>query len=96
MKWMYKLVIPQVSAHWKKVAAFLEYPVVKKNEIEERYHGDPSKCCEQLMEDWLSSNQGVNPKTWHSLLSVLKDIGELSSAAHYIEQCLINEGQLHK
>ena len=96
MKWMYKLVIPQISAHWKIVAAYLEYPLTKKKEIDERHHGDPSNCCTELMEDWLTSNQGVSPKSWHKLLSVLKEIGQLSSAANYIEQCLINEGQLYK
>ena len=94
MKWMHKLVIPKISYCWKIVADYLEYPIEKKKEIEERQRGDPYKCCVELMEDWLTSDQGVSPKTWHKLVSVLKDISELSTVAHSIEQCLLKEGLL--
>ena len=57
---------------WKKVADFLDYPMPKKKEIEERQHGDPTKCCVELLEDWLSTDSGVKPKTWSKLLSLLE------------------------
>ena len=94
MKLIHKLVIPKVSYCWEKIADFLEYPIAKKKEIKERQRGDPSKCCTELMEDWLTSDQGVAPKTWHNLVSVLKEIRELSSEVYSIERSLLKEGLL--
>ena len=94
MKWMRKVVIPEVSYCWRTVADYLEYPVAKKKEIEERQRGDPCKCCAELMEDWLTSDRGVGPRTWDKLVSVLKEVGELSSSVTTIEQRLLKEGLL--
>ena len=94
MKWMHKIIIPNVSYCWKIVADYLEYPAVKKWEIEERQRGDPYKCCTELMEDWLTSDRGVAPKTWLTLVSVLKDIQGLSTSS--IEEFLLKEGLLCK
>ena len=97
MKWMHKIVIPKISFCWSRIADFLEFPIEKKKEIEEKHRSDPRKCCAELMEDWLTSDQGVSPKTWHTLVSVLKETGQLSSkAVHCIEQSLISNGMLHK
>ena len=78
----------------EKIADFLEYATAKKKEIEERQRGDPSKCCTELMEDWLNNDRGVAPKTWHKLVSVLKEIKELSSEVYSIERSLLKEGLL--
>jgi len=94
MKWMHEVVIPNVSFCWRKIADYLDYPFPKKKEIEERQNGDPSKCCVELMEDWLTSDRGATPKTWHTLVSVLKGISELSGVSHSIEQQLVKEGLL--
>ena len=93
---MHMMVIPNVSFCWKKVADFLEYPIAKKREIEERQHGDPTKCCVELLEDWLSSDNGVKPKTWSKLLSILKDIRELGNASLSIQEQLLKEGLICK
>ena len=94
MKRMHKVIIPNISYCWEKVADYLEYPAVKKWEIEKRKHGDPYECCAELMEDWLTSDRGVAPKTWQTLVSVLKDIQGLSTSS--IEQSLLKEGLLCK
>ena len=94
MRWMRKVVIPEVSYCWRTIADYLEYPVAKKKEIEERQRGDPRECCAELMEDWLTSDRGVGPKTWDQLVSVLKEIKELSSSVTTIEQSLLMEGLL--
>ena len=91
---MHKLVIPKVSYCWKTIGDHLEYPIEKKKEIEERQRGDPSKCCVELMEDRLTSDRGVAPKTWHKLVLDLKEIEDLSSVACHIEQSLIRKGLL--
>ena len=94
MKWMHKVIIPKVCYCWRTVADYLEYPVEKKKEIEERQRGDPYNCCAELMEDWLASDRGVTPKTWQTLVSVLKEVGQLSTSS--IEQSLLKEGLLCK
>ena len=96
MKWMHKLIIPQICSQWIKVAYFLEYPIEKKNEIEESQRSDPYKCCEKLMEDWLASDRGVAPKTWYKLILVLKEIPDLSNATRFIEHSLLKEKLLFK
>ena len=60
----------------------------------ERQRGDPYKYCTELMEDWLTSDQGVAPKTWQTLVSMVKDIQGLSTSS--IEQSLLKEGLLCK
>ena len=92
MKWMHKIIIPNVSHCWETVADFLEYPIPKKKEIIERQRGDPTKCCVELLEDWLSTDNGVKPKTWSKLLSLLKEIRELKNVSLSIEQQLLKEG----
>lgn len=96
MRWMHKIIIPNVSYCWKKVADFLEYPIPKKKEIEERQRGDPTKCCVELLEDWLSTDNGVKPKTWSKLLSLLKEIRELTSVSSSIEEQLLKEDLICK
>ena len=96
MKWIHKIVVPNVSYCWKKVADFLEYSIAKKKEIDERQRGDPTKCCVELLEDWISTDNGVEPKTWSKLLSVLKDIRELTSASSLIEEHLLKENLVCK
>ena len=96
MRWMHKIVIPNVSFCWKTVADFLEYPIAKKKEIEERQHGDPTKCCVELLEDWLCTDNGVKPKTWSTLLTVFNETGELSSTFYSIEKQLLQEGLIGK
>ena len=95
MKWMHKVVIPEVSYCWRTIADYLDYPLAKKREIEDRQRGDPYNCCAELMEDWLTSDRGVSPKSWHTLVSVLKEVKGLSTVSvNSIEQCLLKEGLL--
>ena len=96
MKWIHKLVIPNVSYCWKTIADFLEYSIQKKKEIEERQRGDPTKCCVELLEDWLSTDNGVKPKTWSKLLAVLKEIRELRNISLSIEEQLLKENLICK
>ena len=96
LKWMHKIVVPNISFCWKKVADFLEYAIPKRKEIEERQRGDPTKCCVELLEDWLSTDNGVKPKTWSKLLSLLKEITELRNISLTIEKQLLEENLICK
>ena len=56
------------------------------------FRGDPKQCCTALIEDWISSNNGVKPKTWDKLIEVLSEINELTSATRDIKDQLQLEG----
>ena len=88
MKHLHQLVIPNVAAEWKMVADYLEFTLPLIKIIEERCRNDPVKCCTELFRQWLSSDYGVRPKTWSTLIETLKEITQLSTVTKEIEQKL--------
>ena len=78
MRPLYKLVIPKVSAHWDVVLTNLQYDLAFKQELDRRFNGNPRQCCVALLEDWISSNRGVSPKTFTKLLEVLCTINDIA------------------
>ena len=88
MKHLHQLVIPNVAAEWKMVADYLEFTLPLIKIIEERCRNDPVKCCTELFRQWLSSDYGVRPKTWSTLIKTLKEITQLSTVTKEIEQKL--------
>ena len=94
VKLMHKHIIPRISADWETVAAYLEYSIADKRLINKTHRGLPRECCTELLEDWVSSDKGVKPKTWKKLIEVLKEISSLVAVTKQIEQCLEQEGVL--
>ena len=88
MKRLHQLVIPNVAAEWKTVADYLEFTLPMIKIIEEQCRNDPVKCCIELFRQWLSSDYGVRPKTWSTLIETLKEITQLSTITKEIEQKL--------
>ena len=88
MRPLTKFVIPRISFMWKTVADFLDYEINAIEVIAEKYRGDPYKCCDGLFRDWLSTDRGVTPKTWTTLMTRLKEIGQLAMAISEIEKDL--------
>ena len=80
-----KIVIPKIKADWKHLAYSLKYdiPTVKAIERDSR---DSGNCCEKLFEDWLSTDYGATPKTWHTLLQKIKEVDSLFAAADDIQR----------
>ena len=74
------------------VAIYLGYEVEYKQLIKERCHHDPERCCLDLLEDWLSSNRGVSPKSWSRLIETLKEIKSLTAATENIIEDLEKAG----
>ena len=91
---MEKHVIPRISADWDTVAAYLEYTIPVKNTIKKANRGQPRKCCTALLEDWITTDNGVKPKTWEKLIEVLSVISSLAMVTKQIKQCLYQEGVL--
>ena len=88
MKHLHQLVIPNVAAEWKTVADYLEFTLPLIKIIEEQHRSDPVKCCTELFRQWLSSDYGVGPKTWSTLIAALKEIKQLATVTKEIEQKL--------
>ena len=82
---MIKIVIPKVKANWKHLAYSLKYDIPDVKAIE-RDCRDSEQCCEKLFEDWLSTNHGVSPKTWCTLLQKIKEVNSLFAAADDIKR----------
>ena len=71
MKIMYKHVVNKLSPHWKSVGDYLEYSVVERNGFR---RGDDKKSLVALLENWIDTDNGREPKTW---LTFIKVLGEL-------------------
>ena len=91
---MLKHVIPRISAEWDTVAAFLDYSTAMKNTIDKANRGLPRECCTELLENWITTDNGVKPKTWEKFVEVLSKISQLAMVTKEIKQCLYQEGVL--
>ena len=88
MKQLLTSVVPRIAAKWEKVAHYLEFSISSIQIIQQKHRGDPEECCHHLLEKWISTDQGVTPKNWTTLLSVLEQIKELTSAYNEIKKDL--------
>ena len=84
MKHLNTIVIPKIAKNWREVADHLEYEPSMVHVIDQRWR-DPIRCCQDLMRDWLSTDNGVGPKTWNTFLSTLKEIRQLTASVEKIE-----------
>ena len=88
MKQLLTSVVPRIAAKWDKVAHYLKFSIATIEIIRRQYRDDLRECCCHLLEEWINTNEGVTPKNWATLLSVLKQIKELTSACSEIEKDL--------
>ena len=84
------IVIPKIKAGWTDVAYALHFKISSVDAIKEKCSNDPKKCCQDVFVAWLSTEQGVSPKTWSTLLEKLKKV-ELTLAAEEIIDELYQE-----
>ena len=85
MRFITKYIIPKIAVWWKDVANFLGYEIKTIELIEEKHPRDCERCCDTLFRDWLSTNHGMGPKTWATLLESLKEIEQLAAVTEDIE-----------
>ena len=86
MKHLNKYVIPKIAANWKQVADSLEFDIHIIRIIEKKFPNDPLQSCDELMRDWLSTDFGISPKVWSTLLAALKDIKQLAAVVEQIHK----------
>ena len=87
MKQLHDLVIPRVFTNWKIVARCIQYPNEEIHKIEQN-NQDPYHCCADLFRDWISTDHGLHPCSWSTLLTTLKQSQQLIAAAQEIERDL--------
>jgi len=87
---MSKFVIVQ---HYRNVVCYMlhtyiyyDIPTIKL--FAETGKGDPMKCCYELFSNWLTTDNGLAPKTWFTLIELFKEIDQLSGVAEHIEESL--------
>ena len=80
-----KIVVPKIKAQWESLAYCMRYGIAEVESFKE----EPSKACQYLFANWLSTNHGPTPKTYQTLLEHIKEIDELKAASEEIEKELI-------
>ena len=88
MRHIIKIIIPKIKSKWEYVAYFMNYtiPAVKGFKT-----SDDDACYCNLFTDWLSTNNGIIPKTWCTLLKCIKDVEDLQVVAETIEEQILKE-----
>ena len=81
------IVIPRVKVHWKWLAYAMRYDSLVESFNKEG--GNLDECCEKMFRNWLNSNHGPTPVTYHTLLKYIKKVKELAAASEEIEEELI-------
>ena len=76
-------VMDDMAPRWRNVGLMLNFSSTDLDNIETGQQKDPVKCCERLMSKWLDgfvNNRDSRPKTWSTLIDVLKDarLGDLA------------------
>ena len=84
-----RVVVPKIAGHWKEVAFNLHYDVTRVRIIQEKCRDDPERCTCELFIYWLQSSEGLGPRSWETLLSVLKETPKLTAVKESIERELI-------
>ena len=87
-----EIVVPRIAAKWYTVADYLEYELEFKELIDKQCNHNLMNCCVKLLEDWLTSNRGVSPKTWSKLIETLRKIRPLIAATERIALDLKEKG----
>ena len=86
---------PKIAFMWETVADFLDYNISTIKSIKRKYRDDCEECLNGLFRDWLSTNNGVGPKNWVTLLKRLKEIDQLGGIISDIESKLKELGILN-
>ena len=72
-----RIVVPRINAHWDDVAYALHYKTYTVSSISRKHNDDPTKCCKELLKDWIITDNGDGPKIWSTLLRRLKNVVDL-------------------
>ena len=91
MKTMYKYVVNKLAPHWTTVGDYLEYSVHERNGFK---GADDKKSLIALLENWISTDSGMKPKTWSTFIGVLMELYQDLSISVCNEICARLEREL--
>ena len=75
MKHLHELVIPKIYTHWKQLAVYLKYAQDKIEMMDKRWKSvNAIQCCEDLLRDWLCTDDSAHPPSWENLITILKEV----------------------
>ena len=84
-----EFVIPHIKVYWEDVAYIaLRFDIPTVEGVQQKHKSDVKQCCEAIFKIWLTTDHGVEPKTWSTLVAQLKKIKELVSAVEKVEKLL--------
>jgi len=90
---MRKIVVPQLTVHWQKVAAALKFTRSEIDTIACNHNGDQKECCVGMLENWINTDKGLKPNTWPVFLAAITNAG-LAGEADVIKKSLEKENEL--
>ena len=73
MKTMYKCGVRKLAPYWVTVADFLDYGVAERNSFR---RGDNKDSLVAVLENWITTDNGREPKTWSTFAKVLTEVDE--------------------
>jgi len=82
-----KIVVPRIHTEWEDFAYALRYKIATVRGIKAN-NENTKTCCKELFIDWLSTDHGVGPKTWKTVIEKLKEVDELAAA---ISEAIMND-----
>ena len=88
MKMLHKYVFKHIAYKWDEIADILEFPIAQKRLIDKTGRSDPAECCKRLFEDWLTTDAGISPKTWGTLLEEVDNNGSFEKSLGEIKRDL--------
>ena len=77
------LVFPRIKAKWEYVAYRMNY---KPHEVSGFMANDSDRSCLNLFTDWLTTDHGITPKTWYTLIKQIKAVDGLQNVAEFIDE----------
>ena len=73
MKTMYKCVVSKLTPYWTTVGDYLEYSVRERNNFK---GADNKRSLVAVLENWIGTNNGRQPKTWSTFTTVLMELDQ--------------------
>ena len=84
-----KVVVPKIKAYWEDVAYSLRFDILEVEGIKNTHKDDGKKCCQRVLINWLSTDKGISPKIWETLIKQIKEVEELTASAEVMLEQLI-------
>ena len=91
MKLMHKYVVSKLAPYWTTVGDYLEYSVHERNAFE---GADNKKSLVAVLENWITTDNGRQPKTWLTFIGVLMELDQDLSISVSSEICARLEREL--